>query len=257
MTETLHRFKKEVRSCWPVFRASSTPVFGVTWKPISNEARSGSDASAGRRKSTRTVSFVALRKGTIGGSRLTLKAAGQELDPMERLYKAFWDRVLGWLRPSEERDLIPVHEARVGLSGNRHPLLDLFVYDDIGADNQFRFSVNAKGNKLRSPLQKLAPGHYQAALPLSAPGDYRIDLVEDRRGRRLSLSAHRLQPALRSHQRVSPARSQSRLVEHTSPSQRRRNQPQVYRVWRKTILYQYLSTIASAPSHISRGPFPV
>ncbi len=38
VTETLHRFKKEVRSCWPVFPASSTPAFGVTWKPMSNEA---------------------------------------------------------------------------------------------------------------------------------------------------------------------------------------------------------------------------
>jgi len=99
--------------------------------------------------------------------------------------QSFWDRVLGWLRPNEERDSIPVHEARVGLSGNR-PLLDLFVYEDIGADSQLRFAVNGKATKLEGSLQKLAAGHYQAALPLSAPGDYRIDLTEERRGRRVA-----------------------------------------------------------------------
>jgi hypothetical protein len=35
-------------------------------------------------------------------------------------------------------------------------------------------------------LQKLAPGHYQVALPLSASGDYRIELTEERRGRRIA-----------------------------------------------------------------------
>ena len=99
--------------------------------------------------------------------------------------QAFWDKVLGWLRPNDERDPIPAHEARVGLSTNR-PFLDLFVYDDIGADSQFRFSVNGKGSKAEGVLQKVAPGHYQVALPLVAPGDYRIELTEERRGRRVA-----------------------------------------------------------------------
>ena len=99
--------------------------------------------------------------------------------------QAFWDKVLGWLRPNDERDPIPAHEARVGLSTNR-PFLDLFVYDDIGADSQFRFSVNDKGSKAEGVLQKVAPGHYQVALPLVAPGDYRIELTEERRGRRVA-----------------------------------------------------------------------
>jgi hypothetical protein len=62
----------------------------------------------------------------------------------------------------------------------------LFVYEDIGADSQLRFAVNGKATKLEGSLQKLAAGHYQAALPLSAPGDYRIDLTEERRGRRVA-----------------------------------------------------------------------
>ena len=99
--------------------------------------------------------------------------------------QTFWDKLLGWLRPSDERDTIPVHEARVGLSANK-PFLDLFLYEDTGADGQFRFSVNGKGSKAEGVLQKLAPGHYQAALPLAAPGDYRVELTEERRGRRIA-----------------------------------------------------------------------
>jgi len=99
--------------------------------------------------------------------------------------QTFWDKVLGWLRPNDERDSIPLHEARVGLSANR-PFLDLFVYDDIGADSQFRFSVNGKGSKAEGALQKIAAGHYQVALPLTAPGDYRVELTEERRGRRVA-----------------------------------------------------------------------
>jgi Ca-activated chloride channel homolog len=99
--------------------------------------------------------------------------------------QTFWDKILGWLRPNDDRDPIPAHEARVGLADNR-PVLDLFVYDDIGVDSHFRFSVNGKGSKAEGLLQKTATGHYQAALPLAAPGDYRIDLIEERRGRRVA-----------------------------------------------------------------------
>jgi uncharacterized protein YegL len=100
--------------------------------------------------------------------------------------QAFWDKVLSWLRPSEERDPIPVHEARVGLSGNRL-FLDLFVYEDVAPDSQFRFStISGKKIKLEGSLPKLAPGHYQAVLPLSAAADYRIELTEERRGRSIA-----------------------------------------------------------------------
>jgi hypothetical protein len=62
----------------------------------------------------------------------------------------------------------------------------LFVYEDIGPDSQFRFAVNGKEGKVQGLLQKLAAGHYQVALPLMAPGDYRIQLTEERRGRRVA-----------------------------------------------------------------------
>jgi Ca-activated chloride channel homolog len=99
--------------------------------------------------------------------------------------QTFWDKVLTWLHPSEERNSVPVHEARVGLSANR-PFLDLFVYEDTGPDSQFRFAVNGKEGKVEGLLQKLAAGHYQIALPLTAPGDYRIHVTEERRGRRVA-----------------------------------------------------------------------
>jgi Ca-activated chloride channel homolog len=99
--------------------------------------------------------------------------------------QTFWGKVLGWLHPSDDRDSIPVHEARVGLSANR-PFLDLFVYEDTGPESQFRFAVNGKGGKVEGGLQKLAVGHYQIALPLATPGDYRIELTEERRGRRVA-----------------------------------------------------------------------
>jgi hypothetical protein len=94
----------------------------------------------------------------------------------------FWDKVFGWLRPSDERALIPSHEVRVGLSDNQ-VLLELFVYEDINGDSQFRFSINGKTEGL---LQKTAAGHYQGVLPLTDPGDYRIDLIEEHRGRRVT-----------------------------------------------------------------------
>jgi Ca-activated chloride channel homolog len=102
--------------------------------------------------------------------------------------QTFWDKVLSWLHPNDERDSVPVHEVRVGLSANR-PFLDLFVYEDTGPDSQFRFAVHGKEGKVEGLLQKLAAGHYQIALPLTAPGDYRIQLTEERRGRRVAYPA--------------------------------------------------------------------
>jgi hypothetical protein len=99
--------------------------------------------------------------------------------PWNGLYK-FWESIFDWLRPSEEP--IPVHEARVSLVGNQ-PVLDLFVYEEASADSQFRFSIDGKGGPANGTLAKLAPGHYQSNLPIATPGDYRIMLSEDRRGR--------------------------------------------------------------------------
>ena len=94
----------------------------------------------------------------------------------------FWGKILDWLRPSEEP--IPLHEARVSLSASQ-PVLELFAYEEASADSQFRFSVIGKSGRSAGTLRKLAPGHYQAELPISVPGDYRIELTEERRGRRI------------------------------------------------------------------------
>ena len=62
-------------------------------------------------------------------------------------------------------------------------MLDLFVYEEASADSQFRFSIDGKGGTANETLKKLAPGHYQSTLPITTPGDYRIGLAENRRGR--------------------------------------------------------------------------
>jgi len=91
---------------------------------------------------------------------------------------------LTWLRPVEEP--IPLHDARVSLSGNG-PVLELFAYEEASAASRFRFSIQGKGGKTEGALSKLAPGHHQASLPISSPGDFRIELFEERQGRRITL----------------------------------------------------------------------
>jgi Ca-activated chloride channel homolog len=95
----------------------------------------------------------------------------------------FWKRILDWLRPGPGDEPVPLHEARVSLVGNQ-PVLDLSVYEEASADSQFRFSVDGKeGGAVPGTMVKLAAGHYQSNLPIVAPGNYRITLSEDRRGR--------------------------------------------------------------------------
>lgn len=97
--------------------------------------------------------------------------------------QGFWNRMLEWLAPPEE-NLVPNHEARVSFSENRS-VLDLAVYEDVAANSQYRFVMTGK-SKAEGTLTKLAPGHYQAVLPASDAGDYRIDISEDRGGRRIA-----------------------------------------------------------------------
>jgi Ca-activated chloride channel homolog len=98
--------------------------------------------------------------------------------------QGFWGKVFEGLSPQQESQDIPVHEARVNLAANRS-VLDLFVYEEASADSRFRFAVTGKGAKSEGALNRLAPGHYQADLPISLAGSYRIDIVEDRKGRKL------------------------------------------------------------------------
>ena len=101
---------------------------------------------------------------------------------------SFWDSVFDWLHPAPSEEPIPQYEARVSFLANQ-PVLDLLVFEEGSADSQFRFSLTAKESKLEGNLKRLAVGHYQAALPSIKSGEYRIDLVEDRRGRRISYPA--------------------------------------------------------------------
>jgi uncharacterized membrane protein len=97
----------------------------------------------------------------------------------------FWAKILEWLRPGPGEEPIPLHEARISISANQ-PILELFVYEQGSSDSLFRFSAIGKGGRLEGILKKLAPGHYQSALPVSAAGDYRIELTEERGGRRIN-----------------------------------------------------------------------
>ena len=96
----------------------------------------------------------------------------------------FWERILQWLLPKAE-SLVPLHEARVSQSGPQ-AVLDLYLYEDRGQDSQFRFSQSGKGSKSNGVLKKTAPGHYQASLPASGPGEYRVDIVEERKGQQIA-----------------------------------------------------------------------
>jgi Ca-activated chloride channel family protein len=95
----------------------------------------------------------------------------------------FWDKVFAWLHPEEEP--IPSHEARVSFGGHQ-PILDLFVYEEASLNSRFRFSLSGKGAKSDGILKKLADGHFQTTLPIFAPGDYRIEVTEDRKNRQIS-----------------------------------------------------------------------
>jgi hypothetical protein len=96
--------------------------------------------------------------------------------------QGFWDKIIGWLGPRVEP--IPLHEARVSLV-NMRPLLDLYLFEEASADSQFSFSIAGKNGK--GILKKLAPGHFQTDLPIGQPGDYKIELSELRRERRIQL----------------------------------------------------------------------
>jgi Mg-chelatase subunit ChlD len=98
--------------------------------------------------------------------------------------QGFWNRLIEWLIPAEE-NLVPLHEARVSFS-NRRSTLDLSVFEESGANSHYRYTLSGRGGKAEGVLAKLAPGHYQATLPIGEPGDYRIDIVEDRGGKQIS-----------------------------------------------------------------------
>ncbi|MBI4490657.1 MAG: VWA domain-containing protein [Deltaproteobacteria bacterium] len=95
----------------------------------------------------------------------------------------FWGKVFEWLRPPKEP--FPPHEVRINLRGD-HPVLDLYLYGEENDGSLFRYTFSGKGSTGEGLLKRLAPGRYQTTLPFSAPGDYRIGLIEEGHGQRLS-----------------------------------------------------------------------
>ncbi|HWO43300.1 MAG TPA: VWA domain-containing protein [Candidatus Eisenbacteria bacterium] len=122
----------------------------------------------------------------------------------------FWNEVFNWLRPQKET--VPAHEVRINVDQER-PVLDLYVYSEEAASGEFRYSYSADGKKGDGLLKRLAPGHYQTALPFSAPGDYRIDLVQEINGQKRAYPSVRY--ALTNNPRAEVPRSSpnSRLLE--------------------------------------------
>jgi Ca-activated chloride channel homolog len=96
----------------------------------------------------------------------------------------FWEKVLEWIRPSVDTP-IPLHEARISSSGTQ-PILDLYIFEETASESQFRFSTNGNGTKTDGTLKRIAAGHFQASLPILPPGEYRIDLMEERKGRQIA-----------------------------------------------------------------------
>jgi Ca-activated chloride channel homolog len=96
----------------------------------------------------------------------------------------FWEKILEWIRPASDTPA-PVHEVRINSNGTQ-PILDLYVFDDTALESQLRFAASGNGTKTEGTLKKFAAGHFQAALPILAPGEYRIDLTEERKGRKIA-----------------------------------------------------------------------
>jgi Mg-chelatase subunit ChlD len=94
----------------------------------------------------------------------------------------FWNSIFNWLRPIKE-NVLPPHEIRINVAEDR-PVLDLYLYAQESAESVFRFSYSGKGHRGEGALKKLAAGHYQTVLPFATPGDYRIELTEDKRGQK-------------------------------------------------------------------------
>ena len=95
----------------------------------------------------------------------------------------FWRLVFDWLIPPQ--DPFPPHEVRINILGDR-PVLDLYLYREKDDASLFRYSFKGKAGKGKGVLNRVAPGHYRTTLPVTVPGDYRIDLIERGAGKDLS-----------------------------------------------------------------------
>jgi uncharacterized membrane protein len=95
----------------------------------------------------------------------------------------FWGKVFDWLRPVKEA--LPPHEVRINLLKNQ-PVLELYLFEESINRSVFRYSLSSKQGKKEGTLERLASGRYQTIVPISDPGDYRIELTEERQGQKVS-----------------------------------------------------------------------
>ena len=92
----------------------------------------------------------------------------------------FWDRVMRWLAPKD--DLLLIHEVRMNPTAGG-TVMDLYIYGErvLGT---FRYSVRGNKGERSGKFLEEAPGHYRAILPSAAPGSYRIEVTEVRKGKK-------------------------------------------------------------------------
>lgn len=94
----------------------------------------------------------------------------------------FWQQAFDWLVPAE--DPLPPYEVRINVVEGR-PILDLYLYGKETAASNFRYSYGGNGKRGEGVLDRVTIGHYRTPLRFSTPGDYRIELVEERAEKRL------------------------------------------------------------------------
>jgi uncharacterized membrane protein len=94
----------------------------------------------------------------------------------------FWRSLFHWLSPPSES--LPPFAARVDLKGGQ-PVLDFYIFDPESDGNPVRYSYAGTGGTGEGYLDRLTAGHYQGRLPLAAPGEYRIRLVNETPGKNI------------------------------------------------------------------------
>jgi len=109
----------------------------------------------------------------------------RKLDSMER-FTSFWGHF--WIAESAGREPNPSARHQVSYSENR-TVLDLSIYDEASANSHYRFAINGNPTKAQGYLDEISARALSSRLTHIAQGDYRIDLAEERGGRRIPFPA--------------------------------------------------------------------
>lgn len=175
------------------FQERLPPVSGYVESELKKGARR--DALVPDGKNSPLLASWRYGKGKVAA--LTIDQAGRwsrDWIPWPGM-ESFWGKIFEWLKPA--REILPPHEVRVNRAGER-TVLDLYLYGAEADGRPFRYSFSGpRDRKGDGALQRIAAGHYRAELPLTAAGDYRIDLKEERSGRTVAYPpvGYTLEPA--------------------------------------------------------------